>query len=267
VCSSVCVSVPPNMTGPTRMSPVANTTGLSLDTKGLSSPPYATSPYRLSPHTHSSPTPSDHHSTPSPRRESATSPSVHTPMWLGTPREERSPREHSAQDGPLNLSKPRSDFKRERESSGERHSFSSHYNGSERANTPPPAHSNHKPTHNSTAASLSSSLSSPPIPSPPKVSLPETSSPLFHGVRPPFLPPQYSPYLGLTGHLPMLNNNFSYLMNGGKLPSMAAMDADKVKHKKQKRKHQIINIADKNKAFNFISIEFKWIVESKIYRH
>ncbi|XP_052800696.1 transcription factor Sox-5-like isoform X2 [Mya arenaria] len=221
--------VPPHMAVHSRMSPVM-TPGFNMEAKSHPSPPYSTSPYRLSPPAHSSPTPSDHHSTPSPRHDSATSPSVsalHTPMWLGTPRESR---EHpSDQDGPLNLSKPRSEPIK-REHSGERHSYSMHFNGLEHVTTPPPAHRNHKACHNSNNAitSANNSLSSPPIPStPPKVSLPETSSPMFPGMRPPFLPPQYSPYLGLTGHLPvsMLNNNFSaahtaYLMNGGKLPGL-----------------------------------------------
>ncbi|XP_053384961.1 transcription factor Sox-5-like isoform X3 [Mercenaria mercenaria] len=229
--------VPSHMTLPSRMSPLT-TSAFQVDTKQHSSPPYTTSPYHLSPVTHSSPLPSDHHSTPSPRHEnSMTSPSghmPHTPMWLGTPRDTREPRDAAPtdQDGPLNLSKPRNDTPK-RERTEEHYSYQHHFDRSEKVATPPPAHSNHRMNVNTTCSSSSShnaSVSSPPVPStPPKVSMAENPSPLFPSVRPPFLPPQYSPFLGLASHLPVsvLNNNFSahsYLMNGGKLPSL---DSDK----------------------------------------
>lgn len=220
------------MTIPSRMSPLT-TSAFQVDTKHHSSPPYTTSPYHLSPVTHSSPLPSDHHSTPSPRHDnSMTSPSGHapnTPMWLGTPRESRDTSVND-QDGPLNLSKPRITTPK-RERSEEQYNYSHHFDRAEKVVTPPPAHSNHRQNVNTTSSTSSSTVSSPPVPStPPKVSIAENASPLFPGVRPPFLPPQYSPFLGLASHLPVsvLNNNFtahSYLMNGGKLPSL---DSDKV---------------------------------------
>lgn len=222
---------------PSRMSPH---TPSALETKHHPSLPYTTSPYHLSPPTHSSPTPSDHQSSPSPRHDNATtSPpvsSLHSPMWLSTPREGKKSRENPDQDGPLNLSKPRSVIPK-LEPNEDRHGYPMHFNGSNKVTTPPPAHSNHRANSNTSSSSATSNnnnhsgLNSPPVPStPPKVSMSETPSPLFP--RPPFLPPQYSPFLGLAGHLPVsvLNNNFSaahsaYLMNGGKLPGM---DTDKV---------------------------------------
>lgn len=233
-------SVPSHMTLPTRISPLT-TSAFQVEAKHHSSPPYTTSPYHLSPVTHSSPLPSDHHSTPSPRHDgSMTSPSTHashTPMWLGTPRDTRESRDSATndQDGPLNLSKPRNDAPK-REKSEEPYTYPHHYDRTEKVTTPPPAHSNNRLNINvagsgSSSNNVTSKISSPPVPStPPKVSVTENSSPLFPSVRPPFLPPQYSPFLGLASHLPVsvLNNNFSahtYLMNGGKLPSM---DAEKV---------------------------------------
>ncbi|KAL4225737.1 Transcription factor SOX-6 [Mactra antiquata] len=219
------------MTLPSRMSPLST---FPVDTKHHhASPTYTSSPYHMSPPTtHSSPLPLDQHSTPSPHNDSTiTSPqgqSGHTPMWLGTPRETRESRESTAandQDGPLNLSKPRLDIPK-REKSEERHSFSHMYERSKKVPTPPPAHANHRMNANNSSSTSTTSINSPPIPtSPPKVSMSENTSPLFPSVRPPFLPPQYSPFLGLAGHLPVsvLNNNFSahsYLMNGGKLPGL-----------------------------------------------
>ncbi|XP_060604112.1 transcription factor egl-13-like isoform X3 [Ruditapes philippinarum] len=224
--------VPSHMTVPTRVSPLT-TSAFQVDTKHHSSPPYTTSPYHLSPVTHSSPLPSDHHSTPSPRHDnSMTSPSghaPHTPMWLSTPRDSRDASVND-QDGPLNLSKPRITTPK-RERNDEQYNYSHHYDRSaEKVVTPPPAHSNHRQNVNTTSSTASSTVSSPQLLStPPKVSIAENPSPLFPGVRPPFLPPQYSPFLGLASHLPVsvLNNNFtahSYLMNGGKLPTL---DSDK----------------------------------------
>lgn len=224
---------------PLRMSPLGPS-AFTIETKPKLSPPYSASSYHLSPLAHSSPTPSDHHSSPSPSHDNHTIPgqtgALHpTSLWLKAPREsyEKQDRCPSDQDGPLNLSKPRSDLPKQ-DRNHDRHSYANHFNGSDRVATPPPAHSNHKPvtTSANTMSNNNNSLSSPPIPvTPPKVSIPETSSPMFPSIRPPFLPPQFSPYLGLTGHLPMsvLNNNFSaahsYLLNGGKMPGM---DAEKV---------------------------------------
>lgn len=217
------------MTLPSRMSPLA---AFPVETKHPS-PPYTSSPYHMSPPTHSSPLPSDHQSTPSPRNDSTlTSPLGHAPMWLGTPREARESRETVAndQDGPLNLSKPRLDVPK-REKNEEHHSFSHMFEKSKKVQTPPPAHANHRMNVNNACSTSTTNISSPPVPTtPPKVSISESTSPLFPSVRPPFLPPQYSPFLGLASHLPVsvLNNNFSahsYLMNGGKLPGM---DTDKV---------------------------------------
>ena len=214
-----------------RMSPLTSSQ-MTMDTKHqhlTSSPPYNGSPYHLSPGAHSSPAsprdhPNLHHSTPSPRQHETSG--NHTPMWLGTPNMARNEPTQSPtdQDGPLNLSKPRgSDYiKRERSSHDDHPNFSFHSNKQE-VTTPPPAHSNHR---------RNSNLHSPTQPpTPPKVSIPDSS--MFSGVRPPYLPPQYtSPFLGLAaaGHLPIsvlsnMNNNFSthsaFLMNGaGKLPGM-----------------------------------------------
>lgn len=234
-------SVPSHMAISSRMSPHTPTAALGMDSKHHPSLPYTTSPYHLSPPAHSSPTPSDHQSTPSPRHDSTTtSPpasSLHSPMWLATPREGKKHRETPAndQDGPLNLSKPRPDFLK-RDPGDDRHGHSMHFNGSDKVTTPPPAHSNHRANSNISNSSTTSSnnhsgLSSPIMSTtPPKVSMSEAPSPLF--ARPPFLPPQYSPFLGLAGHLPVsvLNNNFTaahsaFLMSGGKLPGM---DTDKV---------------------------------------
>lgn len=234
----LCVfSVPSHMAIPSRMSPHTQSSTLGMDIKHPTSLPYTTSPYHLSPPAHSSPSPIDHHSTPSPRHDSsATSPSVpslHSPMWLGTPREGKKPRESAAsdQDGPLNLSKPRSDVPK-RDAGDDRHGYPMHYNGSEKVTTPPPAHSNHRNNNNTSSSSSAtnnnnhSGLSSPSMPTtPPKVSLSETPSPLFP--RSPFLPPQY-PFLGLAGHLPVsfAAAHPAYMMNGVKLPGM---DTDKVR--------------------------------------
>ncbi|XP_052213142.1 transcription factor 7-like 1 isoform X3 [Dreissena polymorpha] len=231
--------VPTHMSAPLRMSPLAPSAFI-METKPRSSPPYSSSPYHLSPLAHSSPTPSDHHSTPSPSHDNRTltsqSSSLHpTSLWLNTSGESYHKQDRCAsdQDGPLNLSKPRSDLPKQ-DRNHDRHTYPTHFNGSERVTTPPPAHSNHKPvsvtTNSTTISNNNNSLSSPPVPlTPPKVSIPETSSPMFPSLRPSFLPPQFSPYLGLTGHLPMsvLNNNFSaahsaYLLNGGKMPGMDA---------------------------------------------
>ena len=241
LCSTFCLlSVPSHLTISSIMSPHTTTAGLGMDTKHHTSLPYTTSPYHLSPPAHSSPSPSDHHSSPSPRHDNAMSPpatTIHSQMWLGAPRESKKSRDAPAndQDGPLNLSKPRPDFFK-RDPNDERHGHSIHYNGSDKVTTPPPAHSNHRANSNisnasSTPSSNHSGLSSPIMSStPPKVSLTEAPSPLF--ARPPFLPPQYNPFLGLAGHLPVsvLNNNFTaahsaFLMNAGKIPGM---DTDKV---------------------------------------
>ena len=202
---------------PSRMSPHTSSPISHRDKNHSLSPTYASSPYRLSPRDHSSPSPLNNNVPPSPTHPQS-SPLIsgaHTPMWLGTPRE----RQHTAfsEEGPLNLSKPRSEtLKKEHR---EPVSFSMGSKKPEKVTTPPPAHSNHR--------------SSAPV-APPTVNIPESSS-LFP-LRPPFIPPQYvtSPLFGFASHLPAsvltnMTNNFSshsaYLLNGAKPPSL---DTDKV---------------------------------------
>lgn len=232
--------VPPHMAIPQTVSPQTSSP-VSMETKHHMSPPYTCSPYHLSPRAHSSPSPNtDRQTIPSPHNHDNIPPhhmtSLRTSAWLHS-------RDHAArettlkdQDGPLNLSKPRSEgMRREKSFHDEQQHYGMHLSKSDRKNeTPPPAHSNHRRGSSSQASSSSNNnLHSPPMSiTPPKVSLPESS--IFPGVRPPFLPPQYSPFLGLASHLnnmSVLNNmtnNFgahsAFLMNGGKLP---VLDADK----------------------------------------
>ena len=198
---------------PHTSSPINGGQGHSL------SPNYASSPYRLSPRDHTSSSPLNHSTmSPSPTHPQS-SPIIsgaHTPMWLGTPRE-RHPSSTFSEEGPLNLSKPRSEPRTENR---EPVSFSMATKKPEKVTTPPPAHSNHR----SNAPTV-----------PPTVNIPETSS-IFQ-LRPPFIPPQYvtSPLFGFASHLPAsvlsnMTNNFSshsayQLLNGAKPP---ALDSDKV---------------------------------------
>ena len=212
----------------TTMSPL--TAPITMETKHHPvSPSYATLPYRLSPQAHSSPSPTDHHSTPSPHHESR---GLHVPQWISSiQQDKKDSREVTAsdQEGPLNLSKPRSEvIKRER--SEDLPGFSMRPSKRDRDTPPPPAHSNHHLSHRS----ANSNLNSPPMShTPPKVSIPDST--LLPSVRPPFLPPHYAnPFLGLAGQFPVsvlnnMTNNFTthsaFLMNGGKLPGM---DSSKV---------------------------------------
>ena len=207
-------SVPAHMGLPSRLSP-HNSSPVSHRDKGHSmSPTYASSPYRLSPRDHSSPSPHNMPPSPTHPQSSPLISGAHTPMWLGTPRD-RHPTTFS-EEGPLNLSKPRSEsFKKEHR---EPTNFSMGTSKPE-VTTPPPAHSNHR--------------SSAPV-APPTVNIPESSS--IFPLRPPFIPPQYvtSPLFGFASHLPAsvltnMTNNFSshsaYLLNGAKPPSL---ETDKV---------------------------------------
>lgn len=209
--------VPAHMAIQSRISPHTSSPVSQRDKGHSMSPTYASSPFRLSPRDHSSPSPLNNNMSPSPTHPQS-SPLIsgaHTPMWLGTPRE-RQPSSSFSDEGPLNLSKPRSETKKEHR---EPFSFSMTTKKPEKVTTPPPAHSNHR----SNAPAV-----------PPAVNIPETSS-IFNPLRPPFIPPQYvtSPLFGFASHLPAsvltnMTNNFSshsaYLLNGAKPPSM---DTDK----------------------------------------
>nr|UJP31535.1 putative SoxD [Ensis directus] len=226
--------VPAHMTVQSTMPPQTSSP-ISMETKHHMTPPYSTSPYHLSPGAHSNPSPTaDRPSVPSPHHDTVHP--LHMSAWLHAREQTTRPATLKDQDGPLNLSKPRSEgMKREKASHDEQQFYAMHLNKSDRKiETPPPAHSNHRRGSSSlTSSSSNNNLHSPPMSiTPPKVSLPESS--IFPGVRPQFLQPQYSPFLGLASHLnnmSVLNNmtnNFgahsAFLMNGGKLPGL---DPDK----------------------------------------